>query len=140
MHFNLFYTCTSLPGRECKAISDDGYTKTGLYRIHVWRIKPHNEEFTAYYDMSLSGGGWTIIQRRVNKSVSFDRTDLVIIWILSVSGLSHKKQLWIGLESFEKYDQVADHQWKSEQTWVHVRYKSLTLGCKLKISSYHLWI
>ena len=132
MHF----CSTGIPSRDCKAIYDDGYTQTGLYRI-----KPHNEEFTAYCDMSLNGGGWTVIQRRVNESVDFDRKwkdyqdgfghYLGNFWL----GLEHIRaltqegnmQLWIGLESFEKHD-AANPIWKPEQTWAHVRYEKFVIG------------
>ena len=54
---------------NCAELYDRGVTTSGVYRISpqpkIW--------FDVYCDQETDGGGWTIIQRRMNGNVSFDQ-------------------------------------------------------------------
>ena len=66
-----FYT-QDVPLSDCGAIYKSGLTISGLYYINP----DANGDFLVYCDMSQLDGvynGWTIIQRRLNGSVDFNR-------------------------------------------------------------------
>jgi len=54
---------------HCAELYQRGFTTSGVYRIapspKVW--------FEVWCDQETDGGGWTVIQRRLNGEVSFDR-------------------------------------------------------------------
>lgn len=134
-----------MPLANCKDIYNAGERVSGLYRINP---NDGGGEFLVFCDMNLQGGGWTVIQRRVNDSTSFNRTrkDYNIgfgnfngnFWL----GLEKIKRLtdyssseiYIGMQSFLTTDDVA-----FQLAWA--RYGSFSLGTnqndyQLSISQY----
>ncbi|XP_073469359.1 fibrinogen-like protein 1 [Aquarana catesbeiana] len=55
--------------KDCSAVFESGRKQSGYYRIQP---KPLTEPITVFCDTS-DGGGWTVIQRRSNGKVSFNR-------------------------------------------------------------------
>lgn len=100
--------------RNCKELHDAGYNTTGLYIINP--TDTVSGEFIVFCDMTLEGGGWTVIQRRISDDYSFNKnwTDykagfgeinsgsywlgLQKIHDISNSGATYN--LYIGMESF----------------------------------------
>ena len=74
---------------DCKDAYQNGHNTSGVYTIN-----PDNQtEFKVYCDMDTDGGGWTVIQRRFDGSVSFDRN-----WAECESGFGNKTgEHWLGL-------------------------------------------
>jgi ficolin len=80
--------CFSKP-RDCYDLKLFGWTVSGLYE--VW---PADElaSVTVYCDMTTDGGGWTVIQRRMNGSENFNQT-----WETYAEGFGNKsREFWIG--------------------------------------------
>ncbi|XP_029772896.1 angiopoietin-4 isoform X2 [Suricata suricatta] len=56
--------------QDCAEIQRSGANASGVYTIHVANM---TEPRKVFCDMEANGGGWTLIQRRENGSVNFQR-------------------------------------------------------------------
>uniref|UniRef100_A0A5F5PX11 Angiopoietin-2 n=2 Tax=Equus TaxID=9789 RepID=A0A5F5PX11_HORSE len=77
--------------RDCAEAFKSGLTTNGIYTL---TFPNSTEEIKAYCDMETGGGGWTIIQRREDGSVDFQRT-----WKEYKAGFGNPSgEYWLGNE------------------------------------------
>ncbi|XP_006866777.1 PREDICTED: angiopoietin-2 isoform X3 [Chrysochloris asiatica] len=77
--------------RDCAEAFKSGLTTNGIYTL---TFPNSTEEIKAYCDMESSGGGWTIIQRREDGSVDFQKT-----WKEYKAGFGNPSgEYWLGNE------------------------------------------
>lgn len=79
------------PPNDCWELYQMGYNVSGIYRI---RPRLSSRSFNVYCEQSYGGGGWTVIQRRRDGSVDFDRD-----WNAYADGFgSPDGEMWLGNE------------------------------------------
>ncbi|XP_007946257.1 angiopoietin-2 [Orycteropus afer afer] len=77
--------------RDCAEAFKSGRTTNGIYTL---TFPNSTKEIKAYCDMETSGGGWTVIQRREDGSVNFQRT-----WKEYKVGFGNpSREYWLGNE------------------------------------------
>ncbi|XP_003972954.2 fibrinogen-like 2a [Takifugu rubripes] len=75
--------------RDCSDYNVLETKKNGVYRVTP---DPRNRTFEVFCDMESFGGGWTVIQQRLDGSVSFNRT-----WAEYKKGFgSLRGEFWVG--------------------------------------------
>ena len=133
-----YFLRTGIPLYDCEEIYEAGSTKSGLYRIDPGGLG----DFTVFCDMELLGGGWTVIQRRVDGSKSFDKP-----WKFYRNGFGDfGGNFWLGLnkikritdmKTYELYIGLEDQEF-SDTAWT--RYGSFSLGSESEETHYKLHI
>ncbi len=128
------------PLQDCSALKNTGFTTTGLYKIFPGDSEG---EFTVFCDMDLLDGGWTIIQRRVDDSLNFDRK-----WDEYRNGFGYfDANFWLGLHkikritdmgTYELYIGMEDFDGSPSPDTECSRYSSFSLGSEA--SDYKLTI
>lgn len=78
-----------LAPRDCSDYNVMEARKNGVYRVTP---DPRNGTFEVFCDMESFGGGWTVIQQRLDGSVSFNRT-----WAEYKKGFGNlRSEFWLG--------------------------------------------
>ncbi|XP_056280653.1 fibrinogen-like 2a [Pseudoliparis swirei] len=78
-----------LAPRDCSDYNVLEVRKNGVYRVTP---DPRNGTFEVFCDMESFGGGWTMIQQRLDGSVSFNRT-----WAEYKKGFGNlRSEFWLG--------------------------------------------
>ncbi|KAI8510682.1 Fibrinogen- domains (FReDs) [Branchiostoma belcheri] len=86
---------------DCAAYKAAGHTTSGVYTLG----SPLSG-VTVYCDMDTAGGGWTVIQRRQDNSVPFDRT-----WEEYKQGFGNKNgEYWLGNENINRLTAQKDYR------------------------------
>ncbi|XP_065052341.1 fibrinogen C domain-containing protein 1-like [Rhopilema esculentum] len=80
---------------DCKDLYDSGKKESGVYHI----TRPNKQVIKVYCDMETDGGGWTVIQRRIDGSTDFQRG-----WSDYKHGFGNvEKNFWIGLQNMHSF-------------------------------------
>ena len=123
---------------DCKDVYQNGHNTSGVYTIN-----PDNQtEFKVYCDMDTDGGGWTVIQRRFDGSVSFDRN-----WTDCESGFGNKTgEYWLGLSYIHRLTTSASQDLRVDMEdfeggSAYARYTTFTVSTaadsyRMRISGY----
>ncbi|XP_035697764.1 angiopoietin-related protein 1-like [Branchiostoma floridae] len=108
----------------------------------VFPIKPESntDHFDVFCDMTTDGGGWTVIQRRSEGRLNFNRR-----WADYKNGFGRVEgEHWLGLDkihnlttqdSYELYVQLED--W--EGNVVHAKYSTFSIGDEGTDYTLHIW-
>ncbi|KAL3864311.1 hypothetical protein ACJMK2_006002 [Sinanodonta woodiana] len=92
---NYFQKCSSRRKRNCQEILCSGQHATGIYTIYP---DDDSNGVSVRCDMDTDGGGWTVLQRRVDGSVNFDR-----LWNDYKNGFGNAStEYWLGLDNIHK--------------------------------------
>ncbi|XP_035697220.1 angiopoietin-4-like isoform X2 [Branchiostoma floridae] len=122
---------------DCAAYKSSGQTTSGVYTLGSL---PSGVQ--AYCDMDTAGGGWTVIQRRQDGSVPFNRT-----WEEYKLGFGNKSgEYWLGNENIHLLTNQKDYvlridlqDWEEKQTFAEYstfRVSGESDGYRLHISGY----
>ncbi|KAJ0060039.1 hypothetical protein NL108_002827 [Boleophthalmus pectinirostris] len=141
---SLLRDCGAWPPVDCNDILEhNDYTdqsrRSGVYTIH-----PYGEKFgvQAYCDLTTAGGGWTVIQRRMDGTVNFYRP-----WSQYKTGFGEADgEHWLGLEFIHMLSSRKPHELLVEMedfegNNASARYSSFSVGSecdgyKLQVSGF----
>ncbi|XP_067410686.1 angiopoietin-4 [Emydura macquarii macquarii] len=112
--------------QDCAQIRRAGFNASGVYSLHIANV---TEPRKVFCDMETDGGGWTVIQRRVNGSVNFQRK-----WKDYKQGFGDPAgEHWLGNEAVHLLTSQAPYSlrvqlldWEGNQAYAH--YEAFQLG------------
>ncbi|KAJ8033621.1 Ficolin-1 [Holothuria leucospilota] len=108
---------------DCYDALQDGQINDGIYTVlpSGWPGTP----FNVYCDMTTSGGGWTLFQRRIDGVTDFYRN-----WTSYKHGfgsLDHDKDFWLGNEQLYYLTNQRDYKLRIEITTPELSHEERTL-------------
>uniref|UniRef100_A0A8D0T246 Fibrinogen C-terminal domain-containing protein n=1 Tax=Sus scrofa TaxID=9823 RepID=A0A8D0T246_PIG len=112
--------------QDCAEIQRFGANASGIYTIHVANV---TEPRKVFCDLEANGGGWTLIQRRENGSVNFQRN-----WKDYKQGFGNPAgEHWLGNEVVHQLTSRAAYSLRVElQDWegneAYAQYEHFQLG------------
>ncbi|XP_005363233.1 angiopoietin-4 [Microtus ochrogaster] len=112
--------------QDCAEIKRSGANASGVYTIHVANM---TKPLKVFCDMETDGGGWTLIQRRQDGSMSFQKT-----WEEYKEGFGNvAREYWLGNEAVHHLTsrtayllRVELRDWEGLQT--SIEYEHFQLG------------
>ncbi|KAL1785388.1 angiopoietin-4 [Sigmodon hispidus] len=112
--------------QDCAEIKRSGANTSGVYTIRVANM---TRPLKVFCDMETDGGGWTLIQRRQDGSMSFQRT-----WEEYKEGFGNvAREHWLGNEAVHRLTSRTAHllrvelqDWEGHQT--SIQYEHFQLG------------
>ena len=92
-----------LTAKNFAELFEGGQRISGVYTIYPDEKPP----FDVYYDQTRAGGGWTVIQKRLNGFVDFNRS-----WVDYKDGFGNFliREYWLGLEKIHLPDAKQDRK------------------------------
>ncbi|XP_060094269.1 LOW QUALITY PROTEIN: fibroleukin-like [Heteronotia binoei] len=113
--------------QDCAEIHKQGIQDSGIYTIQPI---PLHQPFEAHCDMETDGGGWTVIQRRQDGAVDFNRT-----WKEYRQGFgSLQGEHWLGIEHLHSLTHLGQHMLHIElEDWYGVKWHAIYR--KFKVAS-----
>ena len=104
------------PKKDCLDFYNDGYRHNGLYLI--FGSSPSKYQ-VVYCDQTSSGGGWTVIQRRQDGSVSFARK-----WDEYKAGFGNiRGEFWLGNENIYRLTKMEAAP-KNSSLLINIKYQN----------------
>ncbi|PFX29628.1 Fibrinogen C domain-containing protein 1-A [Stylophora pistillata] len=92
--FILLKFCLSVP-KNCAQLYKYGKITSGVYMINPDHAGP---DFAVFCDQTTDGGGWTVVQKRLDGSVIFD-----LSWSDYKNGFGNLKgEFWLGLDKIHR--------------------------------------
>ncbi|XP_019637008.1 PREDICTED: angiopoietin-2-like [Branchiostoma belcheri] len=96
------HTCAPGKCRDCAEIYEGGSTTSGVYLVTL----QNNTPVEVYCDMDTNGGGWTVIQRRIDGTVPFNRN-----WEEYKRGFGNKDgEHWLGNDNIHLLTNQKDYR------------------------------
>ncbi|XP_043917835.1 angiopoietin-2 [Protopterus annectens] len=116
--------------KDCADVYKSGLTTSGIY---VLTVLNSTEQVRAFCDMETAGGGWTVIQRRQDGSLDFQRT-----WKEYKMGFGDPaKEYWLGneivskLTNYQTYSlRIALKDWEGNEAYS--QYDDFHLGNEIE--------
>ena len=82
-------------GKNCAELYKSGEITSGIYTINPDNALP---DFKVFCDQKNAGGGWTVVQRRLDGSLDFDRN-----WSDYRNGFGNLDgEFWFGMEKIHR--------------------------------------
>ena len=75
-----YFIRVEIEPENCLDVLTSGKTADGVYMIN-----PGNGAFPVYCDQTTDGGGWTVLQRRMDGTVSFFRNYEAYEYVINVT-------------------------------------------------------
>ncbi|KAJ8033774.1 Ficolin-1 [Holothuria leucospilota] len=111
---------------DCNDVSNDGARQDGVYYIRPegWDDPP----FKVFCNMSIDGGSWTVIQRRVDGSTNFYRN-----WTEYRNGFGDiQNEFWLGNEKLHYITKQATYEYRFDFVFsshsYHNKYTNFHVG------------
>ncbi|XP_071948679.1 scavenger receptor cysteine-rich domain-containing protein DMBT1-like [Antedon mediterranea] len=116
---------------DCQELHHHGNPLSGVYTIHPASL---TQSINVYCDMEIDGGGWTVIQRRIDGTENFNRG-----WQEYRAGFGiPEKEYWLGNEAIHaitkegRYALRIDFEDFEDNSRAHALYETFEVGSEIE--------